>query len=191
MTMNRYDLSKVDRINNEYFDWIYNIVCNDRYYNNLSYRKLLMFLHKQEFIYKIKKDRNRAIDGIMFRYKFGHNTGYTNEEIKEYLDTRHCSVLEMMVALAFRIEEQIMDDIEEGNRTGQWFWTMVVNLGLGNMTDSKFNKEYCEFVIDKFLNREYTQNGKGGLFSIEDDRDMRATEIWDQAMWYLNYFLDS
>lgn len=191
MTMSRYDLSKQDKINNEYFEWMYNIVCNDRYYTNLSHRKLLMFLHKQEFIFKIKKDKNRAIDGMTFRYKFGYETGYTKDEIKEYLDTRPCSILEMMVALAFRIEEQLMYDCEQGNRTGQWFWTMVVNLDLGNMSDSNFDKEYCYYIIDRFLNREYEKNGKGGLFTIEDDRDMRTTEIWDQAMWYLNYFLDS
>lgn len=191
MMMNNVGIPKADKINNEYFEWIYSIVCNDRSYSKLSYRRLLMFLHRKKFVYRIKMDINRAIDGCDFRYKFGYEIGYTKEEIKKYLDTRPCSILEMMVALAFRLEEMLMDDIEEGNRTGQWFWTMIVNLGLGNMSDSKFDKDYCEFVIDRFLKLEYEKNGKGGLFSIYDDRDMREAEIWDQAMWYLNYFLDS
>ena len=96
----------------------------------------------------------------------------------------------MMVSLAFIIEERIMDDMEQGNRTGLWFWNMIVNLGLGTMSDNNFDIDYCEFVIDRFLKRKYEKNGKGGLFSIEDDRDMRTAEIWYQAMWYLNYFLD-
>lgn len=184
-------ISNEDKLSNEFFEWMYNLVCNDRSYQNLSYRKLLIFLHKKKFTYKVKRDANRAVDGVDFRYRFGYENGYSREEIETYLDTRPCSVLEMMVALAFRIEEQIMDDSEEGNRTGQWFWTMISNLGLGGMSDTKFDKDYCEFVIDRFLKREYEPDGKGGLFSIKDDRDMRTAEIWYQAMWYLNYFLDN
>lgn len=51
--------------------------------------------------------------------------------IASYLDNRPCSVLEMIIALAIRLEEHIMDDPDIGNRTGQWFWDMIVSLGLG------------------------------------------------------------
>ncbi len=107
--------------------------------------------------------------------------------ISKYLDCRPCSVLEMMIALAIRLEEHIMDDPEVGNRTGQWFWNMIVNLGLGSMNDSRFNKLYVQNIIHKFLEREYQPNGKGGLFTIEDCRyDLREIEIWYQACWYLD-----
>lgn len=185
-------MTEQDRLNNEYFDWIYNIVCNDRYYKNLSYRKLLMFLHSIEFTYTVEMDDNRAADGIDFRYQFGYEKGYPDNVIKRYLDNQPCSVLEMMVALAFKLEEHIMDDAAFGNRTGQWFWNMIVSLGLGNMCDSRFDKNYAEEVVARFLNREYERNGKGGLFTIHDiRRDMRTAEIWYQAMWYLNDFLDN
>ena len=184
------DISKEDKLNNEYFEWMYDLVCNDRSYKDLSYRKLFAFLHNKKFTYTVSRDENRADDGIQFRYRFGYENGYERNEIKRYLDTRPCSVLEMMVSLAFIIEERIMDDMEQGNRTGLWFWNMIVNLGLGTMSDNNFDRDYCEFVIDRFLKRKYEKNGKGGLFSIEDDRDMRTAEIWYQAMWYLNYFLE-
>ena len=45
--------------------------------------------------------------------------------ISAYLDNKTCSVLEMMIALAIRCEEHIMDDPDVGNRTGQWFWKDV------------------------------------------------------------------
>ena len=87
--------------------------------------------------------------------------------------------------------EDIMDDPTYGNRLGQWFWNMIVNLGLGSMDDDKFDPGYVEYVIYRFLNREYEKNGKGGLFTIRDTRvDMRKAEIWYQAMWYLNEFLE-
>lgn len=184
--MNRqHDLDK------EYFDWMYSLVCNK--YSKLSYRKLLRFLHSIEFTYIICRDKNRAMDGINFRYHFGRENGYSNETIDEYLDTksRPCSILEMMIALAVRIEDQFMDDYSFGNRTGQWFWNMIVNLGLGNMCDNRFDLEYSEDVISRFLKRQYSPNGEGGLFVLKSPpEDMRDIEIWYQAMWYLNEFLE-
>ena len=181
-----------DQLNNEYFEWIYEIVCSDKAYSKLSYRKLLCFLYYTEFIYICDRDENRACDGIDLRYRFGDDCGYSGSTINTYLDTRPCSVLEMMVALAFDVEEHIMDDPTFGDRTGQWFWNMIVNLGLGSMSDARFDRDYVEHVVCKFLNREYERNGRGGLFAISDDRhDMRTAEIWYQAMWYLNEFLDN
>ena len=57
---------------------------------------------------------------------------------------RPCSVLEMMIALSMRCEEQIMDDPDIGNRTGQWFWDMIDNLGLGEHERLKFDGRYVD-----------------------------------------------
>jgi hypothetical protein len=177
-----------DRLSNEYFEWMYNFICGDNLYQRLSYRKLLMFLHGKEFTYTVDRDGNRVSDAIHFRYKFGYENGYTNDEIEKCLGDGPCSILELMVSLSFIIEDRIMNNTEEGDRTGLWFWNMIVNLGLGTMSDNNFDRDYCEFVVDRFLNRQYDKDGKGGLFRIRDDRDMRTAEIWYQAMWYLNYF---
>ena len=186
------DISKEDKLNNEYFEWMYDLVCNDRSYKDLSYRKLFAFLHNKKFTYTVSRDENRADDGIQFRYRFGYENGYERDEIKRYLDTRPCSVLEMMVSLAFIIEERIMDDMEQGNRTGLWFWNMIVNLGLGTMSDNNFDRDYCEFVIDRFLKRKYEKNGKGGLFVINDKNiDMRNCDIWQQSMGFLRKFVEN
>jgi hypothetical protein len=93
----------------------------------------------------------------------------------------------MMVALAVRCEETIMDDALMGNRTGQWFWGMIHNLGLSRMTDPEFDRRFVDDVIARFLNREYEPNGKGGLFTVKHcDRDLRTVEIWWQLSWYLD-----
>ena len=34
-----------DELNNAYFDWMYQLVCDDEYSRGLSYRKLLFLLH--------------------------------------------------------------------------------------------------------------------------------------------------
>lgn len=179
-----------DELNNKYFEWMYQLVCNDRYSKRLSYRKLLFHLHSIEFIYIIGLDGNRYEDGIDLRYRFGYKNSYEGPMIATYLDDRPCSVLEMLIALAIRCEEHIMDDPYEGDRMGQWFWNMIVNLGLGSMNDAKFDKAYVNSVITKFMNREYKRNGEGGLFTVEHCKyDLRSIEIWYQMCWYLDNIL--
>lgn len=177
-------------LSREYFKWMCQLVCGKRYSKTLSYRRLLTRLNEIEFTYLIDLDGNRAEDGINLRYHFGYENGYDSRMIASYLDDCPCSVLEMMVALAVRCEEHIMADSELGDRTGQWFWNMIVSLGLGSMMDSRYDEEYVDSVIYRFLNREYERNGKGGLFTIEHcPRDLRGVEIWYQMSWYLNDFV--
>lgn len=171
-------------IRENYFKWLSGLVCGNRYSKEISFDKLLRYLHNTEFRYLILKDENRAEDGIALRYRFGHAHGL--RDVQLYLDGP-CSVLEMMVALAIRCEEDIMDNPEIGNRIGQWFWGMVVNLGLGSMTNFNFDERLAEDIIERFLEREYSFDGKGGLFTIRDcDADLRDVEIWIQLCWYLD-----
>ena len=172
-----------DRINDEYFDWLCEVVDSKRFSKQVSYRKLLMHLHNIEFTWFIPYDDNRADDGIMLRRKYA--LAHHDEELSDYI-SGPCSVLEMMAALAIRCEESIMDDTLFGNRTGQWFWGMIRNLGLSPMNDSNFDAEFVDDVIARFLNREYEPDGKGGLFTIKNcDHDLRTVEIWRQLSWYL------
>lgn len=176
-----------NELNSEYFNWMCQLVLDGRYSKRVSYRKLLQFLYSVDFTYTIAMDGNREEDGIDLRYRFGYDNSYESAMISAYLDTRTCSVLEMMIALAIRCEEHIMDDPDIGNRTGQWFWNMIVNLGLDSMTDAKFDKGYANEVVERFLNREYRRNGEGGLFTVEHCRkDLRMVEIWYQMCWYLD-----
>lgn len=171
-----------------YFNWMYKLVCGTGGYSKKpSYRKLLRYLNSIDFQYTIPRDGNRAEDGVDLRYRFAYEFDYENAMVAEYLDDRPCSVLEMMIALALRCEEHIMDDPDEGDRTGQWFWEMIVNLGLGPMHDDQFDEDFVDSIIERFHDRTYGRNGEGGLFTVEHPlRDMRGVEIWYQMCWYLN-----
>lgn len=84
-----------------------------------------------------------------------------------------------------------MIDSHYGNRTGQWFWNMIGSLGLGGMTDEKFNREYVTKVIENFNNRCYAADGQGSLFQVRRDNiDMRKLDIWYQMQAYLNDILE-
>lgn len=169
----------------DYFEWLYEKVCDEEYSRRLSYRKLLEYLFSTDFTYILPMDENRAEDGLSLRYRFAMEVGYKDETIEGNIDFP-CSVLEMIIALSIRCEEHIMSDPDIGDRTGQWFWNMIVNLGLGNMSDDNFNKQYVKKIIKNFLDRHYEKNGRGGLFMTEDSsKDMRDIEIWYQMCMYL------
>lgn len=177
----------VDELDNLYFNWLYQLVCNDMYSFRTSHRKLLMRLHATDFIWFIDMDINRAYDGMSLRERFEYELSLEPSTMDLYFGSRPCSVLEMMIALAIKCEENIMGDPNYGDRTGQWFWSMVVSLGLGSMTDYRYNKEEVDSVIFRFLTRKYDRDGKGGLFTVPNcGVDMREIEIWRQMCLYLN-----
>lgn len=173
-----------DQIINDYFEWLWNFTkCRGHSQN----RKIITLLHNIEFRYSIPMDANREEDGIDLRYRFITEVGIPKnyQEVYAYLDGP-CSVLEMMIALAIRCEESIMDDPDIGDRTSEWFWLMMKNLGLDYMGDRKFDRDIAEEKISIFLDRKYKRNGEGGLFVVNGRRDLRKVEIWYQMCWYLD-----
>ena len=173
-------------VKNEYFEWLYNLACRVNRPGAISFRKLLMYLHNTEFTYSIPMDENRALNGIELRWYFCRDE-LRYEPALDYL-TGPCSVLEMMIALSFKCEE-FMDDPDIGDRFAQWFWHMIVSLGLGGMDDQSFKKSKVRESVTRFLDRDYDPNGKGGLFTIEHcNRDLRDVEIWHQMCWYLDEY---
>lgn len=172
-----------DRINDDYFEWLCELADVKRFSKHISYRKLLMHLHNIEFTWFVPHDDNRADDGIQLRRTYAISKN--DVELSDYI-LGPCSVLEMMVALANRCES-FMDDIAMGNRTGQWFWGMVHNLGLSPMTDDAFERDTVDEIVGRLLNREYEPDGRGGLFTVRNcAHDLRAVEIWSQLSWYLD-----
>lgn len=175
-------------IREDYFEWLLNTACGNLYAKQISFRKLLTHLHTVEFQYVILRDRNRAEDGISLRrrYILVNNLDYMYDQVISALHGP-CSILEMMVALALRCEEDTMDDPSIGDRSRQWFWGMVRSLGLSGMTDMNYDGAFVDEVLIRFIRREYEPDGRGGLFTIRNcPYDLREFEIWYQLNWYLD-----
>lgn len=173
-------------VNDRYFEWLIDIVCDRSTKRN--YCSLLKYLHDTPFRYSIDMDGNRAEDGIDLRYRFGSVEHIPESIISNYLDDRDCSVLEMMVALSLRVEEHITDNPDIGNRTGEWFWTMIGNLDLEGMHEDNYNPDIVQCNVDAFLDRHYAPDGScGGLFVVKRKNvDLTTVEIWYQMMWYIS-----
>lgn len=180
-------MTETERLHNDYFNWLLQMVHGCKYADEDSYLSLLSHLYDTEFTYLIDRDGNRADDGINLRYRFCDECNLSYSLVDGLFQDKPCSVLEMMIALALRCDETIMYDSDIGIRIDQWFWEMINNLGLIDMTDSNYDEDYVCYILQSFLNRTYKRNGEGGLFVIKNaNRDLRKVEIWYQLMWYLD-----
>lgn len=175
-------------VSERYFKWLCRFIYDGRYSSIRSYDKLLRHLFDTDFYWILAFDQNRAEDGISLRFRFQDEVAMDNYIL--YTRNEPSSILEMMVALALRCEEFIMTDDDVGDRTGQWFWAMIVSLGLGGMTDENYNESNVDRILNRFLNRTYEPSGNGGLFTVSRrEDDMRDVEILYQLCWYLDEVL--
>ena len=162
------------KMTEQYYDWLYKIVCGEWEPRNLSFHRLLMYLFNRDYIPACEMDVCRATDGINLRYRFASENNIPYGKIDAVFQGVPCSMLEMMVALAIRIEEHIMEDRSMGNRVAA-------------MDDTRFSEERAEPILARFMDRDYQPNGAGGLFTItRTSIDMRTIDIWYQLMSWLN-----
>lgn len=147
-------------------------------------RQLALDLHRRDFRAIVPHDENRYVDGLKLRECFGMETN--NPEAEEMLDGP-CSVLEMLVALAERMDFILAS---ADNDWAKWFWILVKNLGLKpyllSEPDAKKKRAFNDLVIKKLVERSYADDGKGGLFPLRRPKeDQREVEIWYQMMAWI------
>ena len=144
-----------------------------------DHRKLLITLYSTPFRWTLPTDASREVDGRSLRYLFDPRF----DELK----TDSSNILEVLIALAVRCEDDIMQDEEKGDRTELWFWLMISHLGLWNQTDSNYDESFVEDKLDMFLDRKYGRSGIGSIFyTTRSDRDFRYADLWYQMVWYLD-----
>lgn len=162
----------------EYYNWLCNLVGPD-YYSNL-----FALLYQHLFCSDMELDRGRAEEGIDLRYIFKEKTNGQYKTPKG-----PCKFLEMMVALAIRCENQIMQDDRYPDRTKDWFHAMIENLGLSEATDSNWSyrwQKYADEQIRRVNDRDYrhTKKRNGCLWPLDHD-DPSKYDIWIQMNKWL------
>lgn len=166
-------------VDTAYYDWLLEQI---KYYpgENDNVDTALELMFDTPFRWTVENDDNRLEDGLQLRSIFMDDEGWNTNPFFE----ESCSVLEVLIALAIRIENDIMWD-GQSNRTDKWFWEMYDNLGFNNVDVSDYMG-----LLDTFLDRKYDKNGKGGLFPLNKNNtnrrnNQRKIEIWEQAQLYL------
>lgn len=175
------------QVNSQYLEWLTSLIDDGRANNHTA---LLRHLFEYDFRYTHHMDANRLADGLDLRYRFGRENGIDDRIIATFIDDKPASVLEVMVALAVRCEDHIMENSDIGNRTPIWFWGMVDSLGLSDMDDEGYDADNVDFVMERFLDCAYDRDGSGGLFTVHNPTtDMRNLDIWYQMCMFLETIL--
>lgn len=182
-TMNLVDR---DRITIEYVHWLEDKVgWHERYPGSTMVARAM---HAHPFQWVIPNDDNRGFDGLELRSEWWSE----NVLDLQMPEANWCSCLEMMIALAIRMEDEILYDPSKGDRTSEWFWIMMRNLGLDKVCDEMYEDymldgRYVDDILDNFIHRTFMPDGSGGLFPlIHPKEDQRVVEIWSQMQSYLN-----
>ena len=173
--------------NENYMVWL-TTIATDGHAHDCIYKKLFTQLMSTSFRWSsgIPLDENRAYDGKSLRKKFYKYAASTSAMTSE--EDVPAAVFEVMVALAMRIEADIMHDTEYGDRTSLWFGHMIASLGLAECNDANYDEAYVSSVLERFMDRCYEPCGRGGLFTTSDPTVLMPTiEIWQQAqIWLLH-----
>lgn len=180
-----------DQIRDEYFEYLYQIVCSDDV-TRIAWRRLLWHLFNTPFrISFIQMDVCRIQNGLALRNEFADECNIPRDVVWGCLEDLDGSVFEVMIALCLSMENNIMASTEYGDRTSLWFWMMIDSLGLNGMNDINYDPETVDYILDCFMDREYGPDGKGSLFYVPNcKKDLRYVEIWYQACEFLNYIIN-
>ena len=163
----------------DYFHWLVSLLGDD--YLRDNYQRLLWKLFSTEFTWTVPYDENRAKDGLYLRHIFSQEL-----DVDFDMDCA-CTVLEMMLALARRCEDQLTYDPRLGDRTSYWFWAMLENSGLDICDDFGYIEGSVQRILCVVLERRYGCKGEGGLFyARKTTHDFRDIDLW----WQLNLWLN-
>ena len=161
----------------DYFQWLCQIVHADD--PDQSYICLMRSLFDIPFVVAMDMDENRADDVWTLRGDF---RGGLHPETEP-------SVLEVLVSLAGRINDEIMWNPDQGDRTTVWFWEMLENLGFSGLYDGATSESTIRYLAERAVNRwmyrDFEPNGSGSIFPLKHPReDQRYVEIWYQMHAY-------
>lgn len=184
------------QIKANYIKWLFALISEGDYNGSAKeHAFVLQQMFSREFYWVHPNDENRASDGKALRERYSdvYNGQYSSENVLEALDGP-CSVLEMMIALASRMKDCAIFDVDDCCHTSECFWIMMDHLGLIDQTNKRWDPEWCDRIIDIFLDRKYSRFGYGSLFiwkphNDKDETDFRGMEIWYQMQRYCIDFL--
>lgn len=170
----------MDNDRDYYFWWLYDRV-KGSYYN-----ELLEELYNIPFARpRFDIDKSREVDGLGLRKEFSEVTHYRYD-----VHERPCSFLEMLIALAYKLDNDVLFETKYGDRSLDWFWMFIDLLGFSQATDDHWNYSWKKHVNDKcekVKNRRCGKDGKDGMFYIPwREEDMTQESLWRQLMWYVD-----
>ena len=164
--------------------YLQHLIWRCRLENERGMECLFSILHNIMFRSVLERDRNREDDGLFLRERFQFPVKY--ERFIHDFVVKECSVMEVLVALAIRADNEIVGDPAEGHPE-KFFMEMIKNLGLYRLVKRRYDERDVNKIIQRWLSRRFESDGRGSPFPVRYDyRDQRGLEIWDQMNSYIS-----
>lgn len=177
-------LSRAETERDQYINWLANKVT---VYVGSDYSILIRCLWDIPFVWQLPDDQNRSADGNMLRavYIQSHNVQH-RDVVFPFEDG--CTFLEFLIGLSMRINDIMYEPNED--KTHEYFWMMLGNMGLDHCTDGTYGKSWDDFLVNevtgRIMSRNYDFNGIGGLFPLQNPvEDQKKVPIWYQMNAFL------
>lgn len=165
-----------------YLKWLMNHID----YDNEDDELFIYDLFLCEFRWKHPNDVNRKTDAFELRRDFSIDEGLYYSEYEAFKSVKP-NCLEVLIALAQRISDDIFDECESGYGTDGWFWELVKIFGLRRTRLPKTFKYFeltKEFQKGNILSKKVTKRYQKGNKKVTD------LEIWYQIADYVSNFYD-
>jgi len=160
---------------NKYFDWLCRLIRSDTVSRNVQ-----QIIFEIPYQYYIDRDESRVEDALELRRDYLYSKKQIDDVTYNYISNEPINVLEVLIALSKRIDNQILGDVDGGT---QIFDTMISNLEISNSCSD----DYIRYKIDNWMHMNYDEYGHGSIFIVSDPRTpMNKTDMWYQAMYYLS-----
>lgn len=181
-------------VSDDYFGWIYSKVKNRNV--RVQHVGLCRLLYNKEFRWFVPNDGNRIDDALELRERFVQARDIDQDHLEvSYFLRKPCSVLEVLVALAERINDLQYSLSDPTDYTEKWFHILLNNLSISEYTDvdasntdlSPVDEAIVDDILETMMSRTYDFYGNGGLFPLKKrpPRNQAEVEIWYQMMLYL------
>lgn len=164
-----------------YFNSLIKIVSKRHKTDIANHMAVLKNMYNTTFKAYIAMDENRIDDAYSFRrqYCIDNNIPFIGE-----VADQAPSILEVLIALSVRLERDCFG-YGEDQHPEHWFWDIMRNLGLIDITDAHYSEVVVDVILTKFLTRDYAPDGNGGAFPLKKPfSDQTKVDLWKQAQSY-------
>lgn len=166
-------------IQEAYFAWLYQLV-----HDRVDLTVVCRLMHQVEFTPLVPYDENRVAVAAGLRNEFQELSGSLGPGEAADLMGPDASVFEVLIGFAGQADDMIALSLKS------WFQIFTENLGLDRYDDEYLLRRSTypvESIINKFNNRDYRPNGRGGIFPLKHPKhDQREVELWYQMGDYMN-----
>lgn len=113
---------------------------------------------------QLNTDRYEDAEQLRIDYGIDNNI----KDVLLYFEDTSITVFEVLVALSMRLEKKVVPNNKKGDRTSQWFWALINDIGLGKQDDDRCDSNIIDGIVKEWMSEK------------------NKISLWKQAMNIIN-----